>query len=179
MAINICLIVVIILIGIVLLNYNRFVKTNNKVKEAESSIDVLLNQRFDLLPNLIETVKGYSKHESGTLEELTRLRSSYNDTNFSVNETNKIDRGFGRLMAIAESYPELKANTNFLSLQSSLASIEDKLNRARLNYNYYVTRYNNLVESIPSNIVAKIFNFEKQDLFKLDDNKRENIKVDF
>lgn len=179
MAINICLIVVIILIGIVLLNYNRFIKTNNKVKEAESSIDVLLNQRFDLLPNLIETVKGYSKHESGTLEELASLRSSYNDTNFSVNETNKIDKGFGRLMAIAESYPELKANTNFLSLQSSLASIEDKLNRARLNYNYYVTRYNNLVESIPSNIVAKIFNFEKQDLFKLDDNKRENIKVDF
>ena len=179
MAINICLIVVIILIGIVLLNYNRFIKTNNKVKEAESSIDVLLNQRFDLLPNLIETVKGYSKHESGTLEELARLRSSYNDTNFSVNETNKIDRGFGRLMAIAENYPELKANTNFLSLQSSLTSIEDKLNRARLNYNYYVTRYNNLVESIPSNIVAKIFGFNKKELFKLDDSKKENIKVNF
>lgn len=179
MLINICLIVIIILIGIVLLNYNRFVKTNNKVKEAESSIDVLLNQRFDLLPNLIETVKGYSKHESGTLEELARLRSSYNDTNFSVNETNKIDRGFGRLMAIAENYPELKANTNFLSLQSSLTSIEDKLNRARLNYNYYVTRYNNLVESIPSNIVAKIFGFNKKELFKLDDSKKENIKVNF
>lgn len=177
MVINICLIVVIILIIIVLFDYNRFIRINNKVKEAESSIDVLLNQRFDLLPNLIETVKGYSKHESSTFEELARLRSGHNDTNFSVDETNKIDKGFGRLMAIAESYPELKANTNFLSLQSSLATIEDNLNIARLTYNNYVTKYNNLVESIPSNLVAKMFNFEKQELFKLDESKKENIKV--
>lgn len=179
MIINICLIIVIIITGTLLIIYNRFIKVNNRVKQRESAIDVLLNQRFDLLPNLIETVKGYSKHESSTLQELTRLRSTYNDTNFSVDETTKIDKSFNRLMAIAENYPELKANTNFLDLQANLKEIEDKLIIARINYNRSVEAFNNLVESIPSNIVAKIFDFEKKEFFKLDDNKKENIKVDF
>lgn len=179
MVINICLIVVVIITGMLLSNYNKFVRANNGVSEAESAIDVLLNQRFDLLPNIIETVKGYTKHEAGMLEELVKLRSSYNNDGFSINETEKINKRFGSIMALAESYPELKANSQFMSLQSTLSDIEDKLNDARLYYNNSVTRYNNMVESIPSNIVAKIFGFNKKELFKLDDSKKENIKVSF
>ena len=179
MLINICLIILIIITGTLLIIYNRFIKANNRVKQMESSIDVLLNQRFDLLPNLIETVKGYAKHESSTLMEITSLRSEYQKTDFSVDETNQIDKSFNKIIALAESYPELKANTNFLDLQSNLKEIEDKLNVARTNYNRSVETFNNLVESIPSNIVAKMFDFKKKDFFKLDDNKKENIKVDF
>lgn len=179
MVINICLIVIVIITGMLLSSYNKFVRANNGVSEAESAIDVLLNQRFDLLPNIIETVKGYTKHEAGTLEELVKLRSSYNNDGFSIDETEKINKRFGSIMALAESYPELKANSQFMSLQSTLSDIEDKLNDARLYYNNSVTRYNNMVESIPSNIVAKIFGFSKKELFKLDDSKKENIKVSF
>ena len=179
MAINICLIIVVIITGMLLSSYNRFVRANNRVSESESAIDVLLNQRFDLLPNIIETVKGYTKHESGTLEELVKLRSSYNNDGFSIDETEKINKKFGSIIALAENYPELKANSQFMSLQSTLSDIENKLNSARLFYNNAVTRYNNMVESIPSNIVAKIFGFNKKELFKLDDSKKENIKVSF
>ena len=179
MVINICLIIVVIITGILLSSYNKFVRTNNRVSESESAIDVLLNQRFDLLPNIIETVKGYTKHESGTLEELVKLRSSYNNDGFSIDETEKINKKFGSIIALAENYPELKANSQFMSLQSTLSDIEDKFNSARLFYNNAVTRYNNMVESIPSNIVAKIFGFNKKELFKLDDSKKENIKVSF
>ncbi|MDD6878794.1 MAG: LemA family protein [bacterium] len=179
MIINICLIIVIIITGTILITYNRFVRENNRVKQKESDIDVLLNQRFDLLPNLIETVKGYSKYENNTLKELTKLRSSYNDNNFSVNEANKIDKSFGKLMVTLEKYPELKANANFLDLQSNLKEIEESLSIARINYNRSVIKFNNLVESIPSNIIAKIFDFEKKDFFKLDNDKKDNIKVDF
>lgn len=179
MLINVILIIIVIITGFILVSYNSFIRSNNRVKQRESAIDVLLNQRFELLPNLIETVKGYSKHESSTFENLSKLRSSYNNSNFSVDETNKIDKEFGRLFAIAESYPELKANTNFLDLQSNLTEIENKLNTARMRYNDAVTSFNNKVESVPSNIIAKIFGFTQKDLFKIEDSKKESIKVDF
>lgn len=179
MIINICLIIVIIITGILLIDYNRFVRKNNKVKERQSQIDVLLNQRFDLIPNIVETVKGYAKHESSTLEELVNLRSSYNNKGFSIEETEKVDKKFNNIMMLAESYPDLKANTQFLSLQNSLNDIENKLNYARTSYNNAVTSYNNLVESVPSNVVAKMFSFERKELFKIDDEKRNNVKVNF
>lgn len=179
MLINILLIIVIIISGMIIGTYNKFIRKNNRVKEKESQIDVLLNQRFDLIPNIVECVKGYAKHESSTLEELTSLRSSYNNHGFSIEETESIDKKFNNVMMLAESYPDLKANTQFLSLQNNLNEIENKLSYARSNYNNAVTSYNNLVESVPSNIIAKIFAFEKKELFKLEDNKRENIKVDF
>ena len=179
MLINILLIIVIILSGMIIGTYHKFIRKNNRVKEKESQIDVLLNQRFDLIPNIVECVKGYTKHESSTLEELTSLRSSYNNHGFSIEETENIDKKFNNIMMLAESYPDLKANTQFLSLQNNLNEIENKLSYARSNYNNAVTSYNNLVESVPSNIIAKIFAFEKKELFKLEDNKRENIKVDF
>lgn len=179
MIINICLIIVIIITGILLIDYNRFVRKNNKVKERQSQIDVLLNQRFDLIPNIVETVKGYAKHEKGTLEELVNLRSSYNNKGFSIEETEKVDKKFNNIMMLAESYPDLKANTQFLNLQNSLNDIENKLNYARTSYNNAVTSYNNLVESVPSNIIAKMFSFKRKELFKIDEEKRNNVKVNF
>ncbi len=177
MLINICLIVVIIITGSIISIYNKFIRKGNKVKEATSGIDVLLNQRFDLIPNIVETVKGYTKHESKTLEDLTKLRASYNNHGFSIEETENIDKKFNNIMMLQESYPDLKANSEFLSLQNTLREIENKLSYARTNYNNAVTSYNNLVESVPSNIIAKIFAFEKQELFKIENSKRENVKV--
>ena len=179
MLINIILLIIVIITGMIIGTYNKFIRKNNRIKEKESQIDVLLNQRFDLIPNIVECVKGYAKHESSTLEELTSLRSSYNNHGFSIEETESIDKKFNNVMMLAESYPDLKANTQFLSLQNNLNEIENKLSYARSNYNNAVTSYNNLVESVPSNIIAKIFAFEKKELFKLENDKRENIKVDF
>ena len=179
MLINIILLIIVIITVMIIGTYNKFIRKNNRVKEKESQIDVLLNQRFDLIPNIVECVKGYAKHESSTLEELTSLRSSYNNHGFSIEETESIDKKFNNVMMLAESYPDLKANTQFLSLQNNLNEIENKLSYARSNYNNAVTSYNNLVESVPSNIIAKIFAFEKKELFKLENDKRENIKVDF
>ncbi len=177
MIINICLVIVIILMVVMIAGYNSFIRVNNSVKESASAIDVLLKRRFDLLPNIIECVKGYAKHEKSTLEELVKLRNSYNDNGFSVEEAEKINKKFGPVMALAEAYPELKANEQFLSLQNSLIEVENSINNARLDYNSCVTRFNNLVESVPSNIVAKIFGFEKQDLFKVEEKEKQNVKV--
>ena len=170
MLLNIILLIIVIISGMILSYYNGFVKKGNRVKERESQIDVLLNQRFDLIPNIVNCVKGYAKHEKSTLENVTKLRSEYQNNGFSTQETEKIDKQINNLMAIAESYPDLKANADFLSLQRNLNEIENKLSYAR-------TSYNNAVESVPSNIIAKIFNFEKKDLFKIESEKRENIKV--
>ena len=179
MLINIILIIIVIISGLFLVEYNRFIRNNNKIKERESQIDVLLNQRFDLIPNIVECVKGYAKHESSTLKELTSLRSSYNKDNFDVKDAEKADKDFNKVMLLAEAYPDLKANTQFIELQNTLREIENKLSYARSSYNDVVTNYNNLVESVPSNIIAKIFAFEKKELFKLDNDKKENIKIDF
>jgi len=177
MLINLCLIVVIIITGLFLANYNNFIRLNNKVKEKESKIDILLNQRFDLLPNLVECVKGYTKHESTTFEELAKLRTAHDKDGFSIDKTEKINENFDKLIAVAESYPELKASEQFMNLQVNLREIENQLNEARLEYNYMVTKFNNLVETIPSNIVAKVFLFEQKELFKLEEAKKENIKI--
>ena len=177
MLLNIILLIIVIISGMILSYYNGFVKKGNRVKERESQIDVLLNQRFDLIPNIVNCVKGYAKHEKTTLENVTKLRSDYQNNGFSTQETEKIDKQINNLMAIAESYPDLKANTDFLSLQRNLNEIENKLSYARTSYNNAVTSFNNAVESVPSNIIAKIFNFEKKDLFQIESEKRENIKV--
>lgn len=179
MLINIILIIIVIISGIFLIDYNEFIRKTNKIKQKESQIDVLLKQRFDLIPNIVECVKGYTKHESTTLTELTSLRSSYNKEGFSVEENEKLDKKFNNVMLLAEAYPDLKANTQFLELQNSMKEIENGLSEARLEYNNVVTSYNNFVETVPSNIIAKIFAFEKKELFKLDEEKKENIKIDF
>ena len=177
MLLNIILLIIVIISGMILSYYNGFIKKSNRVKERESQIDVLLNQRFDLIPNIVNCVKGYAKHEKTTLENVTKLRSDYQNNGFSTKETEKIDNQINNLMATAESYPDLKANADFLNLQRNLNDIENKLSYARTSYNNAVTSFNNAVESVPSNIIAKIFSFEKKDLFQIESEKRENIKV--
>ena len=126
--INICLVIIIVITSTILILYNRLVKQKNSVKKAEAGIDIALKQRFDLIPNLVECVKGYSKHESTTLEEIVEQRTAYNNNGgLDVKQAEEINRKFNHIMAVAESYPDLKANSQYLNLQSSLAKIEEKL----------------------------------------------------
>lgn len=179
MVINVCLIVVILVTSIILVLYNRLIKAKNSVKRAESGIDVVLKQRFDVIPNLVECVKGYSTHEAETLEQVVAQRTAYNNSGeMDIKEAEKLNRSINRIMAVAESYPDLKANSQYLNLQEKLSRIEEKLQFARSIYNNEVTKYNNLIETVPSSLVAKIFAFEGADLFSIDDVDRENVVID-
>lgn len=178
MIINVCLVVVIIVISAILIIYNNLVKSKNNVKRAESGIDVVLKQRFDVIPNLVECVKGYSTHESETLEEVVAQRTAYNNNKeIDIKEAENLNRNINRIMAIAESYPDLKASEQYLNLQATLSKIEEKLQFARTIYNNEVTKYNNLIEIVPSSLVAKIFAFEKADLFSIDEDEKENVDL--
>ena len=179
MLINIILIVVVIISGWFLIEYNLFIRKSNKIKESEAQIDVLLNQRFDLIPNIIECVKGYTKHESSTLKELTDLRTSYNKNEFSIEETEKVDKNFNNIMFLVEAYPDLKANTNFLQMQDELKETENKIASARQFYNDVVLQYNNKIQMFPSNIIAGLFGFKTESFFEANKEERENVKVKF
>ena len=152
-------IIIIALIVLVIVCYNGLVISRNKVKEEWSGIDVELKRRFDLIPNLVETVKGYVKHEEETLTKLTELRTSWNEAK-TTKEKGKLDSNLNDVLksiyAVAENYPELKANENFLQLQIELKNTEDKIASSRNKYNDAVNTYNTKVETIPSNIVASI-----------------------
>ncbi len=174
----IILIVILIIIIKILSMFNDLIKYLNRVKRAQANIEICLNKRFDLIPNIVETVKGYAKHEKGTLEDIVSLRNSYNDQkNLNIKKAGEMNSELNRYLAIVENYPDLKANTQFMGLQNKLASIEDDLEDARRIYNDDVTRYNTLVETIPNNIVASMFGFKKADLFQIEDEKRENVQV--
>lgn len=176
--INICLIIVIVLISIILIMYNKLVKLKNNVKKAESGIDVALKQRFDLIPNLVECVKGYSEHEANTLEEIVEQRTAYNkDGEIDIKEAENINRKFNHVMAVVESYPDLKASSQYLGLQESLAKIEERLQVARSIYNNEVTKYNNMVETVPSSMVAKLFAFDRAELFRIEDENKDNVDI--
>ena len=171
--------VILIVIIVILFMFNKLVRLYNKVKKSKSNIEVYLNIRFDLIPNLVETVKAYSKHEDKTLENITALRSDYNNMkSLKLEDVSKLDNQLNKYIAIIESYPELKANEEFLNLQKELRETEDQLAFARRVYNDEATNYNIATEVVPSNIVALIFAFKKVDLFELEDSKKENIKVD-
>lgn len=179
MIINICLVVIIIVTGVILAYYNGLVKAKNSVERAESGIDVILKQRFDVIPNLVECVKGYSTHETETLEEVVAQRAKLNDKGqMDIKEAEQLNRNINHIIAIAESYPNLKASEQYLSLQASLSKIEEKLQYARNTYNNEVTKYNNLVETVPSSLVAKLFAFEKAELFSIDEDSRDNVVID-
>ena len=181
MTIYIIVAIVAILIIYLLICYNNFVKLNNQVKEAFSTMDVYLKKRWDLIPNIVETVKGYVKHEKEVLEEIVNLRNgSYekmNDT-AKVDVNNKISQGLGRLMAVAESYPELKASDNFKDLSKQLSKVEDDIANARKYYNGAVKAYNNKVEMFPSNIFAGIFGYKSKAMFEANTDERESIKIE-
>ena len=176
--IYIILFVILILILIILSMYNKLVKLQNRVKRSQSNIEVCLNKRFNLILNIVECVKGYSKYEKKTLEEITSLRSNFNSQkNMSLKEASEMNNELNRYLAIVENYPDLKANSEFMSLQNKLSNIEDELQRIRHIYNDDVTRYNTTIESVPSNIVAAMFAFKQAELFQIDEEKKENIKV--
>lgn len=160
--------------------YNSFVKLKQRIKQASGSIDVYLKQRFDLIPNLIETVKGYAKYEKEVLSTITKLRSDYENSNQEdIKEMQALNDRYSNLLALVEGYPELKANESFLNLQKVLAKIESQLQAARRIYNMEVTEYNTKRLKVPSNVVAFIFRFKEADLFEATEAERINISTKF
>lgn len=166
--------------------YNSLIRERNMVEEAWGQIDVQLKRRADLIPNLVETVKGYAKHESETLSNVTEARSalqkaSSQDTSGAVESMGIMDRTIGRLFAVAEAYPDLKANQNFLALQEELATTENKVSYSRQHYNTSVRRLNTKVQTIPTNIIANVTKITERDYFNLpeDDEAREAVQVKF
>jgi LemA protein len=163
--------------------YNGLVRMRSMVQEAWSGIDVQLKRRTDLVPNLVSTVKGYAEHEKGTLEEVIRLRGLAQNAQ-GVGETAQaqglLGAALGKLFALAESYPELKANANFAQLQASLGEIEEQIQLARRYYNGSVRNLNIAVESFPSNLIAGRFGFEKAEFFELESPAERAVpKVEF
>ena len=182
---GVVLVLVIALVAWIISVYNKLVKSRNKVKNSWSQIDVQLKRRFDLIPNLAETVKGYAKHESGIFEEFAKARNVYSQASQSGNvagmseANNMLTGALSRLIAVSEAYPELKANANFTSMMQELSNTEDKIAYTRQFYNDVVMTYNNLREVFPGSIVANMFGFKEAELFKTDEASRENVKVQF
>lgn len=173
----IALIIVAIFFIVVLSMYNGLIRKRNAVKQSRSSIDVYLTQRFDLIPNLIETVKGYAKHEKEVFESITKLRSEYEQTK-DLTKASELNKQIDNILLIGENYPELKSSENFLNLQKNLTKMEDQLQAARRLYNTDVTSYNTSLQVFPTNLVASAFHFKEEKLFELEAGKQQNIKVE-
>ena len=179
----IAIIIIVLLIIWIISIYNGLVTSKQKVDNAWSQIDVQLQRRFDLIPNFVETVKGYMTHESETFEKIAALRTSWANSS-SVGEKAKLDGELSgalkTIMAVSENYPELKANTNFSELSEELRNTENKISFSRQFYNDTVTKYNTQLEVFPSNIAAGLFGFKPEALFEVDNAEaRKNVKVDF
>lgn len=176
----IILAVIILIIIYAFILYNNFISLDNKVKEAFSTMDVYLKKRWDLIPNLVETVKGYAKYEEETLTRVTKLRNNVynemtNDEKIINNE--ELASDVSKIMALKESYPELKANENFIDLSNKLTKIEDDIANARKYYNGTVRIYNNKVQMFPNNIFAKIFGYKTKRMFEASLEDKQNIKI--
>ncbi len=175
--------IVILLVIWIIAVYNGLVTSRQKVRNSWSQIDVQLQRRFDLIPNLVETVKGYMTHEADVLEKVAALRTSWSNASSIAEKTelnNQLSGALKTIMAVSENYPELKANQNFAELQEELRNTEDKISYSRQFYNDSATIYNTKLEVVPSNIVASLFGFKAEDLFKAEsDEARKNVKVDF
>ena len=163
--------------------YNNLKTMENRVENAWSQIDVQLQRRFDLIPNFVETVKGYMAHESETFEKIAALRTSWANAGSVADKAsidNQLSGTLKTIMAVSENYPELKANQNFSDLSEELRNTENKISFSRQFYNDTVTKYNDKIELFPSNIVANMFGFKEKDLFKVESEEaRKNVKVDF
>ena len=180
------LIIVVIILVLLLLyvtgTYNTLVSLRNKVKDQWSQIDVVLKNRNDLIPNIVETVKGYAKHEKETLNGVIEARSKMASANTPEDEmkaAGEVTQALGRLFALAESYPDLKANQNFMDLQNKLNEVEEKIRYARQFYNDSVLTYKNKLEMFPSNIVANMFGFKPEAFFEATEEERKNVQVKF
>ena len=180
------IVIVVLVLGLLLygiLTYNGLVKLNVRVEEAWSDITVQLKRRADLIPNLVETVKGYAKHESETLEKVIAARNATADAaslEARAESENVLSGALRQLFALSEAYPDLKANTNFMDLQGQLKRIEEDIANARKFYNAVVKEYNNLCMMIPSSIIASLAHFSAKSMFAVDDAaERQNVKVEF
>lgn len=176
------LVIVVLLVIWYFVTYNSLVVSRNRVKDQWSQIDVQLKRRADLIPNLVETVKGYAKHESSTFEEVVKARNTFTTAKTPEEEmkaSGELTKCLSKLMMLTENYPELKANENFLSLQGDLKDCEDKISTMRQFYNDTVLKYNNQVETVPSNIVANMGHFTKEAFFEIAEADREAPKVSF
>lgn len=186
-------VVVVVAVIYVIAAYNKFIKLIQRTKEAWADIDVQLKRRYDLIPNLIETVKGYAAHEQETLDAVTQARANATSTHIDVGSVtpdqiaamagaeSALSGALSRLLAVAENYPDLKANTNFLELQRELSDTENKIQAARRFYNGNVRDLNIATQSFPSNLIAKMFDFKAEEFFELEEEseEREAVKVDF
>jgi len=174
-------VIVIILILIVVLSYNGLISKRNRVSDAWAQIDVQLKRRYDLIPNLVETVKGYMKYEKAVLTTVTQLRSSIvsGNTQDKAQANNQISAALKTIFAVAENYPDLKASQNFKQLQDELTDTEDKISFVRTSYNDYVLDYNNAIQTFPGNIFADTFHFVKADFFQAPPEAAEPVKVNF
>ena len=171
-----------VLVGYVVSVYNKLVTARNKVDNLFSQVEIQLKRRADLIPNLVETVKGYAKHEEGTFKAVIEARNkavNAGSVNEKVEANNELTGALNKLFALAEAYPELKANENFLQLQSDLKDTEDKITYARQFYNDSAMGFNNLVQMFPSNIIAGMFGFKKFEYFKAEEKEKEVPKVEF
>ena len=179
----IILIVVVLIVFYIISVYNGLVSGKIKVDNAWGQIDVQLQRRFDLIPNLVESVKGYMTHEKETLEKVTELRTSWANSSTIAEKAeldNQLSGALKTIMAVSENYPDLKANQNFMDLSEELRTTENKIAFSRQFYNDTVTRYNVKLEVFPSNIIANMFHFTARDLFKAEsEDARKNVKVDF
>ena len=186
------IIIILVILGAVVGTYNSLVTLKNRVKEGWADIEVQLKRRYDLIPNLIETVKGYAKHERETFDEVVAARASASQINIdATNVTHEqmaqfigaqegLAGALGKLFALAENYPDLKANENFLELQRELSDTENKIQAARRFYNGTVRDYNTKIEQFPSNIIAGMFNFTQREFFEVEDeDQREPVAVKF
>lgn len=175
-------VIIVLILLFIMTTYNKLVKLRNMVKDQWSQIDVLLKRRADLIPNLVETVKGYAGHERDTLEAVINARNkavSATTTHDEIVANGELTQALSRLFALTEAYPDLKANTNFVELQRSLGETEDKISYARQFYNDTVLKYKNALEMFPSNIVAGMFNFQPAEFFEATEADKEVPQVKF
>ena len=174
--------IILIILGFIIAwgitTYNKLVTLNEKVKQAQGGIDVYLKQRFDLIPNLVETVKGYAAHEKGLMENIARLRNDYDARNDQdITESQNLNDRYTRILMMLENYPELKADQAFLKLQKTLSKIESQLQAARRIYNSEVTEFNTKRYKFPSNIIANMFGFKEKALFEIVESEREKVNI--
>ena len=179
----IAVIVLVVLIGLwYAATYNKLVGLKVRVEEAFSTMDVFLKKRYDLVPNLVETVKGYASHESSTLEAVIQARANAQDSKTiqeKIENEGELTKTLGRLMMLTENYPNLKADTQFLNLQNQLQSLEGEISQARKYYNGIVKSFNTMIMSFPSMFVASMAKFEKAEFFNIEEEERQNVKVSF
>ncbi len=176
------LIIVVLIFLIIIGLYNSLIRLKNEVKNSWAQIDVQLKRRYDLIPNLVETVKGYAKHEKGTFAEVTKARKMFDQAD-TIKEkaaaSNMMSDTLKSLFAVSEAYPDLKANQNFLQLQEELSGTENKISYSRQHYNDIVMKFNNKIQVFPNNIFANMLGFKDAEMFEAPEAERKNVKVSF